>query len=229
MPFFADERVDRHLEIVEEQLGRRVIHHRPDRTDRQAVPDRLAQVDEQHRQAVGALLDLGERRRPHDEQQQIRVLGARDPDLLAADDVAVAATDRGGLQLRRVGARGRLADAERLQPQLAGGDLGQVLALLRVGAVPQQRAHRVHLRVAGAGVGAAAVDLLEDDRRLVDAEAGAAVLLGNQRRQVAGVGQRLDERVGIRARGIELAPVAVGKVLAEIADARAQILMTVAS
>ena len=107
------------------------------------------------------------------------------------------------------------------------GDLGQQRGLLRLGAVPQQRAHRVHLRVARAGVGAAAVDLLEDDRRLVDAEAGAAVLFGNQRREVAGVGERLDERVGIRAGGIELAPVAVGKVLAEIADARAQILMTV--
>ena len=30
---FADERVGRHLEIVEEQLGRRVIHHRADRPD----------------------------------------------------------------------------------------------------------------------------------------------------------------------------------------------------
>ena len=129
------------------------------------------------------------------------------------------------LQLRRVGAGRRLGDAEGLQPQLAAGDLRQELALLRVGAVPQQRAHRVHLRVARAGVAAAAVDLLEDDRRLGDAEARAAVLLGNQRREVAGVGQRLDERVGIRARGVELAPVAVGKRLAQVADAAAQILM----
>ena len=105
--------------------------------------------------------------------------------------------------------------------------LGQQRALLRVGAVPQQRAHRVHLRVAGAGVGAAPVDLFEDDRRLVDAEAGAAVRFGNQRREVAGVGERLDERVGIGAGGIELAPVAVGKVLAEVADPGAQILMKV--
>ena len=31
----------RHLEVVEEQLGRRVVHHRADRPDRQAVADRL--------------------------------------------------------------------------------------------------------------------------------------------------------------------------------------------
>ena len=89
----------------------------------------------------------------------------------------------------------------------------------------QQRAHRVHLRVARAGVAAAAVDLLEDDRRLGDAEPGAAVLLGNQRRQIAGLGQRVDERVGIGAPRVELAPVRVGKAFAEIADAAPQVLM----
>ena len=155
------------------------------------------------------------------------MLGARDPDLLPTHDVPVTATDRGGLELRGVRARRRLADAEGLKPQLAGGDAGQQRGLLRLGAVPQQRAHRVHLRVAGAGVGAAAVDFLEDDRRFVDAEAGAAVGFGNEGRQVPGVGERLHEGVGICAGGIELAPIAVGKVLAEIADARAQILMTV--
>ena len=188
-------------------------------------PTACAQVDQQDRQPVGPLLHLLDRRRPDDEQQQIRVLGARDPHLLAADDVTVALARGRRLQLRRVGAGGRLGDAERLQAQLAGGDLRQELALLRVGAVPQQRAHRVHLRVAGAGVAAAAVDLLEDDRRLGDAEARAAVVLRNQRRQVAGAGERLDERVGIRARRVELAPVAVGKRLAQIADGVAQILM----
>ena len=106
------------------------------------------------------------------------MLRARDPDLLAADDVAIAFSRRGGLQLRRVRSGGRLGDAERLQAQLAGGDLRQERALLRVGAVAQQRAHRVHLRVAGAGVAAAAIDLFEDDRGFGDAEAGAAIASG---------------------------------------------------
>ena len=50
-------------------------------------------------------------------------------------------------------------------------------------------------------------------------------VLGNQRREIAGAGERLDERVGIGARGVELAPVAVGKRLAQVADGVSQILM----
>ena len=95
-----------------------------------------------------------------------RVLDARDPDLLAVDDVAVAASHGGGLELGGVGAGGRLGHAQRLQPQLAAGDLRQVALLLLRRAVAQQRAHVVHLAVAGAGVAAAAVDLLHDDARL---------------------------------------------------------------
>src|ERR671929_61325 len=45
------------------------------------------------------------------------------------------------------------------------------------------------------------------------------------RTAIAGIGQRLDERVGIRTLHVELAPVAVGKTLAEIADAGPQIRM----
>src|SRR5256885_13263398 len=33
---FADERVERHFEIIEEELRRRVIHHRADRPDRES-------------------------------------------------------------------------------------------------------------------------------------------------------------------------------------------------
>ena len=44
-----------------------------------------------------------------------------------------------------------------------------------------------------------AVDLFHDHRRLGEAEPGAAVLLRDQRRQPAGLGQRVDERLGIAA------------------------------
>jgi hypothetical protein len=81
--------------------------------------------------------------------------------------------------------------------------------------------------VARAGVAAAAVDLLEDDRRLGDAESGTAVLLRNQRREIAGVGQRANERVRVRALAIEIAPVAVGKGLAQIANGATEILLQV--
>ena len=90
------------------------------------------------------------------------MLGARGPDLLAVDDVVVALASRGGAQRQRVGAGGRLGDAEGLQPQFAAGDLRQIALLLLGAAVPQQRAHRVHLRMAGGAVAAGGVDFLED-------------------------------------------------------------------
>ena len=95
-------------------------------------------------------------------------------------------------------------DCSRSSPR---GDLGQVALLLLRRAVPQQRAHDVHLRVARAGVGAGAVDLLEDDRGLGDAQPGAAVLLRDQRRQPAGLGQRLDELLRVGALLVQLAPI----------------------
>ena len=49
-----------------------------------------AQIDEEDRQPVGLLLHLGERRRAREQQHQIGMLHARDPHLLAVDDVAVA-------------------------------------------------------------------------------------------------------------------------------------------
>ena len=60
-------------------------------------------------------------------------------------------------------------------------------------AVPQQRAHDVHLRVAGARVGAGAVDLFENHGRFSQAEAAAAVFGGNQRRQPARRRERFDK------------------------------------
>ena len=72
--------------------------------------------------------------------------------------------------------------------------------------MPEDRAHRVHLRVARARVAAARVDLLEDHARRGQAEARTAVLLRDQRRQPAVLRQRGDELVRI-AVGFERAPV----------------------
>src|SRR6187402_945660 len=47
LAFFADERRRWNLQVVEKQLRRRVIHHRPNRADGQAVANRLAQIDEE--------------------------------------------------------------------------------------------------------------------------------------------------------------------------------------
>ena len=50
-------------------------------------------------------------------------------------------------------------------------------------AVPYQRAHNIHLRVADARVPAAAIHLLQDHRRLSNRRAPAPILLRDQRRQ----------------------------------------------
>ena len=158
------------------------------------------------------------RRRARQQQHQIGMLGARGPDLLAVDDVVVAVAPREGLERSRVGAAGRLGDAEGLQPQLARGDLGQILLLLRLAAVAQQRAHDVHLRVAGGAVAAGALDLLEDRGGGRQRQAGAAVLLRDQRGEIAGVGQRLDELARIGALAVELAPILAGNAAHKLAD-----------
>src|SRR5581483_4793724 len=65
--------------------------------------------------------------------------------------------------------------------------------------------------VAGGGEAPGAIDLLQDDARLGDAEPGAAVLLRDERGQPAGVGQRLHERIGIAVGAVQLAPVLIGE------------------
>ena len=59
----------------------------------------------------------------------------------------------------------------------------------------------------------------EDQRRVAQPEAHAAVLLGDQRGQPATLGQRRDERLGVRALAIELAPVLARELPAELRDA----------
>src|SRR3546814_7741374 len=66
------------------------------------------------------------RRGARQQQHQVRMLGARGPDLLAVHDVAVVAVlAGGGAQRKGIGAAGRLGHAERLQAQGAGGDAGR--------------------------------------------------------------------------------------------------------
>ena len=145
---------------------------------------------------------------------------AAGPDLLAVDDVAVIAVAlRKGLQRRGIGAAGRLGDAERLQPQFAAGDLRQPFGLLLVAAVPQQRAHGVHLGVASAAVAAGALDLLQDRGGGGKLQAGAAIFFRNQHREIAGLGQRIDEGARIGHLAVELAPVFAGKLRAQFGTA----------
>jgi hypothetical protein len=217
LAFLADEVPRRDLEVLEEQLVGLVVHHVQDGLHREPLADGLAQVDDEDRHAFGLLLHVRQRRGARQQDHQVRMLDARDPHLLPVDDVAVALLHGRGLDPGGVGAGGGLGDAHRLQAQFAAGDPGQVLALLRLAAVTQQRAHVVHLAVAGAGVAAAAVDFFHDHRGLGQAQAGAAVFLRDQRGHPAGLGERVDEFGGVAARLVDLAEVGVGKLRAQVA------------
>ena len=118
----------------------------------------------------------------------------RGPDLLAVDDVVG----------RRRGARWCAATV--VSVPLVGSVTpkacrrnsplairGRYFAFCVRRAVPQERAHGVHLRVAGGAVAALAVHLLQDRRRGRRGQPGAAVFLRDQRAEIAGLGQRRDE------------------------------------
>ncbi len=94
--------------------------------------------------------------------------------------------------------------------------LRQIRRLLLGRAVPQQRAHGVHLRVGAAAVAARAMDLLQDGRRRAKAEARAAVFLGDQHRQVAFPGQGLHELGRIGSLAVQAPPVFAGEAGAEL-------------
>ena len=100
---------------------------------------------------------------------------------------------------------------------------GQVLCLLLVVAVPQQRAHGVHLGMAAAAIAAGALDLFEDRGRGRERQPGAAIFLGDQGREIAGLGQRIDELGRIGHLAVELAPVFAGELGAELRDRVADI------
>jgi len=81
--------------------------------------------------------------------------------------------------------------------------------------------------VAGPAVAARAVDLFQDERCLHDAEAGAAVLLRDEDGEIARLGQVVDERVGVLALGVQLAPVLARVLLAQVVDRRLERLLIV--
>ena len=150
------------MQIVEEHLVGLVVDHGVDAPDGQALADRVLHIDQQHRQPLGAPLDLVDRRGAHQQQHQVGLVGARGPQLLAVDDVVVAVAHRARLELGGVGAGGRLGHAERLKADFAGRDLRQVAAASAprcraAAACPSCTSGRDRRRAAAGGV-----DFLED-------------------------------------------------------------------
>src|SRR4051812_16591494 len=82
----------------------------------------------------------------------------------------------------------------------------------------KQRSHVVELSVTGAGIAAAPIDLLENDGGFGETEAGAAILLRNERRHPAGGRQSVDELLGIALLGVEPLPIGAGVFPAQAAD-----------
>ncbi len=157
-------------------------------------------------QALGRLIDLLQRGRACQQQHLVGDLGGRDPHLGAVDDVAVAPPHRAGFQLRRVEAGIGLGDRE-AGLLLAGDERGQHAALLCLGAEHHHRvqSENVHVhggsaRHAGAGFG----DGLHHERRLGDAESGAAVFLRHGDAEPATFRERLMKIVGKTALTVAL-------------------------
>ncbi len=181
-------------------------------------------VHDEDRQAVGALFRLLLRRGARQEDHQVGIFGAAGPDFLAVDDIAVIAfAFREGLQRRGIGAAGGLGDAERLQPQLAARDLRQPFGLLRLAAVPQQRAHGVHLGMAAAAIAPRPVDFLQDRGRGREFQPGAAIFFRDQHREIAGFRQRIDKGLRVGHLAVELAPIFAGELRAEFCNGFADI------
>src|SRR5439155_24583111 len=157
----------RYLQVLADYLRRVVVEHRADRPDRDAsVGGSSFQAHDEARQALRLVLKLLVRCRARRKQDQVGVLGPRDEDLLAVDDVAASLLHRGGPQSRGLRTGLGLGDAEGLQTRLSLRERGKVLALLFLAAVLQKRAHRVHLRVSARRVAARPVYLFEDDGRV---------------------------------------------------------------
>ena len=91
----------------------------------------------------------------------------------------------------------------------------------------EQRAHVVHLAVAGTGVSAGAIDFLHDDGRFGEAEARATEFFGNQRGEPAGFGERGDEFFGIGALLVDAAEIFGRELRAKFADGRANFLILI--
>ena len=122
LPLFAHEIMGGNAGLVEKHGVRVVVEHHRDAFPLDRITSR-SQVDEEHRQAIGPILDLVDRSRPGQQEHEIGELDSRDEDLLAGDHVLVPVANRAGPELGRVGARVGLGDSERLEAEAAGCDL----------------------------------------------------------------------------------------------------------
>ncbi len=157
------------------------------------------------------------------------MLHPRNPNLLSVDHIAVALFNSGGFDFGGIGSGGGLGDAHGLQTPLTRGNFGQVQIFLRLGAMPQQGAHVVHLPVACARVASIAVDFFHDHRGFRQTQARATVFGRNQRRQPTRLGERIYKRLRVSTIMVHLAVVFIRKLGAQIFNGVADVLVGVLS
>ena len=194
-----------------------VVQHQLERLHVQFPPD-VSEIHEKHREALRLVGELVVGCRAGQQHHQVGLLHPGNEHLLPVDEVPVAPADGGGLDPRRLRPGGRLGHGKGLEPELAPRDPRQVPPFLFVAAPAEQRAHRVHLRVAGARAAPGAVDLFEDDARLGEVQSRSSVRFGDEGRQIAGGGQRVHEGRRVLLGLVDGAPVLVRELLAEPAD-----------
>ena len=180
----------------------------------------------EEREALGALLDLLQRRGARQQQHALRHLRGRGPDLLAVHDVTVIAFAHGaGLDPGGVEARIGLGDGE-AGLLLAGDQRRQEAALLLLAAEHHDRVQPedVHMHGGGAGERSPRLrDRLHHDGGLRDAEPGAAVSLGDGDAEPTGLGERAMEFVGKFLLAILARPVVVAETGADLEHAFADL------
>src|ERR671912_676993 len=173
LALFADKVFSGDPDVSEKHLVRVVVDHGSRWTN---LDTGRREVYEEGTQPLGLFRQLLVRGRPGQEEQQVGVPGPGGPVLVPVDNIDVPVADSHGLYAGGVRASVVLCHPESLEAKISAGDLRQVRPFLLLRAVPQQSAHSVHLSVAGTGVGARAVDLLEDDCRFGDAQPHPPVL-----------------------------------------------------
>src|SRR5581483_4649235 len=223
----AEAILDGDLEIREEQLvgvdG--LAAHLLDLMHRDLV---AVEIAVEQAEPVGWAAHLLQRRGARQQQDFFGDLRGRNPDLLAVDDIAVALAHRARFQLRGVQPgvwlRHRKAGA-----LLTFDNTGQHAPALLLGPKYDHRIESKHVHVdrrrpghAGAGLR----DGAHHDRSFDDAEAGAAVFLGNTDAQPAGFRQSLVEVGGETALLVLFEPIGVVEARADFRDVVADRFLT---
>ena len=191
--FLAEAILERNFEILDEQFVGidRLAAHLLDLVHGDAL---AIEIGIEQAQAVGRALHLFQRRGARQQQDLFGDLRGGDPDLLAVDDVFVALAHRPGLQLRGVEAGVGFGDGK--AGLCSPDDRRQHPPALLLCAEHDHRIEPEHIHVHGGCAGHAGAGFRNGphhDRGFGNAEAGAAIFLGNADAEPAGIGQRLVE------------------------------------